>query len=87
MLYPVAIEVGSEHQAFGLVVPDFQGCFSAGDSIEEALANIKEAIMAHIEVLAEDGVLPPKASSLDDLVANPEYAGWVWAVVDVDMLP
>ncbi len=36
-------------------VPSLPGCISEGDTIDEALANIKEAIDLYIEVLTEDG--------------------------------
>ena len=39
---------------FGVTVTDLPGCFSAGDTIEEALRNTEEAIQSHLEVLAED---------------------------------
>ena len=32
MRYPVAIETGDAKHAFGVVVPDLPGCFSAGDT-------------------------------------------------------
>jgi len=35
--------------------PSLPGCISQGRSKEEALANIREAIEAYIEVLREDG--------------------------------
>ena len=54
MLYPVAIEKGSEHSAFGVVVPDVPGCFSAGDTFEEALTNIQEAAELYLESLSEE---------------------------------
>ena len=37
MLYPIAIEKGSATEAYGVIVPDIPGCFSAGDTFEEAL--------------------------------------------------
>ena len=36
-------------------VPSLPGCISEGDTIDEALANIKEAIDLYIEVLTDDG--------------------------------
>ena len=50
MRYPVAIEPGTETEAFGVVVPDLPGCFSAGDTMEEAMAKTEEAIAAWIKV-------------------------------------
>ena len=44
MRYPIAIETGDDSHAFGVVVPDLPGCFSAGDTLDEAIDNAKEAI-------------------------------------------
>ncbi len=38
----------------GVVCPSFQGCYSQGDTIEEALENIKEAIELCIEDLKSE---------------------------------
>ena len=44
MRYPIAIEPGEAKTAFGVVVPDLPGCFSAGDTLDEAIANAAETI-------------------------------------------
>ncbi|MBF7683879.1 type II toxin-antitoxin system HicB family antitoxin [Acinetobacter sp. B5B] len=85
MLYPIAIEKGSDTEAYGVQVPDISGCFSAGDSFEEALKNVKEAIAFHLEGLVEDGEDIPLASSIDNHINNQDYQGMVWAIVDVDV--
>ena len=85
MLYPVAIEKGSDTEAFGVQVPDIAGCFSAGDTFEEALENVKQAIAGHLEILAEDGEDIPLASSIDRFMNAEDYKGLIWAIVDVDV--
>jgi predicted RNase H-like HicB family nuclease len=85
MLYPIAIENGDEHHAYGVTVPDLPGCFSAGETLEEAVNNAKEAITGHIELLIELGDDIPAVSSLSALVADSQYAGYTWALVDVDL--
>lgn len=87
MLYPIAIEKGTETTTFGVVFPDVPGCFSAGDTFEEALIMAKEAIEAHFELLAEKGQIPPVASSIDRYHDDERFTGWVWALVDVDIEP
>ena len=87
MLYPIAIEHGDEQHAYGVVVPDIQGCFSAGDTFEEALLNAKEAIMGHLEILAEGGTLPPVPSDAGKYIDEPDYKGWLWALVEIDTEP
>lgn len=84
MRYSVAIhkEKGS---CFGITVPDIQGCFSAGDTLDEALENTKEAISGHLELLADEGKLAPKASLIDDFIGISDYAGATWAYIDIDV--
>lgn len=51
-------------------VPSLPGCFSQGDTREEAIANIKEAIELYIEVLEADGLPVPEDYTHDaELVA------------------
>ncbi|EYC51465.1 hypothetical protein AZ34_10525 [Hylemonella gracilis str. Niagara R] len=85
MKFPIAIEPGTDSAAWGVVVPDLPGCFSAGDTAEEAFANAAEAIDLHCELLAEEGKDIPMPRPLAERQADPEFAGWVWALVDVDV--
>ena len=85
MKFPIAIEPATENTAWGVVVPDLAGCFSAGDSAEEAFANAVEAIELYCEALCEDGMDIPTPQPLANRQADPEFAGWVWALVDVDI--
>jgi predicted RNase H-like HicB family nuclease len=63
------------------VVPDVPGCFSAGDTLEEALANAREAIAAHLQALSEDGQpVPVPSPTAQDARAEP---GFFWASVEV----
>ena len=84
MRYPVAIEPGSATTAFGVVVPDLPGCFSAGDTLDEALTNVEEAAAAWIDAALDAGNPIPKPRSADELHAAPEFAGWLFGVVTVD---
>lgn len=84
MKYPAAIEQGDDTHAFGVVVPDLPGCFSAGDTLVEALANAREAIELHLSGLAEGGETLLVVNALEQHTKNPDYAGWLWATIDVD---
>jgi len=85
MKYPVAIEAGSETTAWGVVVPDLPGCFSAADSgLDEALENAREAIAAWLEEAVAKGEPVPPPSNIDALAKSGEFDGWIWAVVQVD---
>ncbi|RDE97939.1 type II toxin-antitoxin system HicB family antitoxin [Aggregatibacter aphrophilus] len=86
MLYPIGIEKGDQDHAYGVIVPDVPGCFSAGDTLEEAFKNAKEAITFHIEGMIEDGEDVPLPSNLESYIGNEkEYAGFTFALVDVDL--
>lgn len=84
MRYPVAIESGSATTAFGVVVPDLPGCFSAGDTIDEAMVNAEEAIDLWIEAALDAGADIPAPSTLGGIQARPEFAGWAFALVSID---
>lgn len=85
MRYPIAIEPGNESTAWGVVVPDLPGCFSAGDSMEEAVIQAEEAITAWIEAAIDAGEPIPAPTSMEALrAAHPELEGWVWGLVKVD---
>ncbi|MEW6482841.1 MAG: type II toxin-antitoxin system HicB family antitoxin [bacterium] len=57
MVYRVIIEKGED---FGYVVhcPAIPGCHSQGETIEEAIANIKDAIVGCLSVLGEEALMP-----------------------------
>ncbi|MCI2808438.1 type II toxin-antitoxin system HicB family antitoxin [Eoetvoesiella caeni] len=85
MKYPIAIEPGSDTQAWGVVVPDLPGCFSAADEgIDAAIDNAKEAITLWIETAIDEGQTIPGPSSITVLQSDPTYKGWIWAIVEVD---
>lgn len=48
-----------EEGGYTVIVPSLPGCISEGDTEEEALANIREAIELYIETLIEDGLEVP----------------------------
>jgi predicted RNase H-like HicB family nuclease len=82
--YPVMIEEGTEEAAFGVVVPDLPGCFSAGDTLDEALDNAREAIAGWVDVALDAGQTIPAPSSLADVRNLPAFLGWTPAIVELD---
>ena len=66
MQYLVVIEQGE--QGFGAYVPDLPGCIAAGDSKDEVLELIQEAIEFHIEGLHEQGAPVPTPASTAQVV-------------------
>ena len=58
MKYTVIVEEGRE-SGYVAYAPALRGCVSQGETREEALKNIKEAMEAYIEALLEDGLAVP----------------------------
>jgi len=85
MRYPIVIEPGDDSHAYGVIVPDLPGCFSAGDTLDEAISNASEGILLHIEGLLEARGPVPEAGPIERYRNNPDYAGMLWAVASVDL--
>ena len=62
--YPVVVEPLSEEDGggFAALVPDLPGCMSDGETPEEALANVRDAIAAWIEAAREMNRAVPEPS-------------------------
>jgi predicted RNase H-like HicB family nuclease len=63
MVYRVYIEKG-EDSGYVAHCPAISGCHSQGQTLEETIDNIKDAIRGCIEALGEDLVTPPRESLL-----------------------
>lgn len=85
MKFTIAIEAGRKKTAVGVVVPDLPGCFSAGDTTEEAFDNAREAIKAYCVVLAEDEKELPVSKAISEWQSNKDYKGWTWGIVEVEV--
>jgi predicted RNase H-like HicB family nuclease len=84
MRYPIAIEPATETAAFGVVVPDLPGCFSAGDTLDEAVTGAEEAAAAWIDATLDAGEAIPAPSSLEAMRQNPDYTGWTFGIITLD---
>jgi predicted RNase H-like HicB family nuclease len=86
MKYAVVVHHG-KGTAYGVTVPDLPGCFSAGDTFDEALDNAAEAIELHMEGLLEEGLEIPRSSKIEQHFENPDYAEGTWGFVEFDIVP
>ena len=84
MQYPIFIHK-DENSAYGVIVPDLPGCFSAGDTIEEAVHNAHEAIECHIEGLLLDNESIPLKKPIEEHLEDPDFKEGVLAVVEIDI--
>jgi predicted RNase H-like HicB family nuclease len=70
----VAVIEKDAESAFGVWFPDVEGCFSAGDTVEEAVANAAIALRQHVEAVESAGRPVPRARSIDDVILDKEGA-------------
>ena len=65
--------------SYGVTVPDLPGCFSGGETLDEAFDNAQKGILGHIETLLMDGQQIPEGAPIE------EYRDGMWGFVDVDL--
>jgi predicted RNase H-like HicB family nuclease len=70
--YVAIVEDAGPDKAVGLWFPDLPGCFSAGDTVDEALLNATEAVSLYADALAKEGRALPAPRSVSALRADPE---------------
>ena len=81
MLYPTYVHKDHD-SAYGAIVPDLPGLFSAADHLDELPGMVQEAA----ELLFDgekDG--PAPASSIEKWQQDPEYQGGFWMLIDIDL--
>lgn len=81
-VYPALFEAESV-DGYSVSVPDLPGCFTEGDTLEEAFEMTRNAIGIYLSELESDGKELPAAS--DPAGLCPTSSGFV-ALVDMDML-
>jgi len=70
MVFYVTLEP-SDEGGYTAYVPDLPGCISEGDSVDEALANIREAIQLYLDIDAEISLKPVSLVYQRDFEFNP----------------
>ena len=75
MLTYIALVRKEKNSGFGVDFPDFPGCITVGNTLEEAYRKASEALRFHIKGMLADGEFIPEPSSLSDILDNPENAG------------
>jgi predicted RNase H-like HicB family nuclease len=66
----VAVIEKEPASAFGVWFPDVEGCFSAGDTLEQATANAAAALRQHMEALQSAGRPMPPARNVDTVLKD-----------------
>jgi predicted RNase H-like HicB family nuclease len=66
-----------EGSIYGVDFPDFPGCVTAGENLEQVSKRAPEILQIHIKGMLEDGEEIPEPTSLDDIIADPDNEGAV----------
>jgi predicted RNase H-like HicB family nuclease len=85
MTHYVAIVEEEEGKAVGVWFPDLPGCVSAGDTLDEAMQNVAEALELWAGAMIESGQKIPPPRSLTELKADsgvaPDLANFMVALI------
>jgi predicted RNase H-like HicB family nuclease len=67
---------------YGVSFPDFPGCITAGHTLDEAKDMAAEALSGHIAEMIGAGETIPEPSSLDEVMADPDFRDGVAFLVE-----
>jgi Uncharacterized conserved protein len=85
MVAYIALVRKQKRTSFGVEFPDFPGCISAADTLDEAVENAKEALVLHVEGMLEDDEPVPEPSSLEEICRRKEFKGAIPVLIDVPL--
>jgi predicted RNase H-like HicB family nuclease len=63
-VYKFSVVIERDVDGYFALCPELQGCYTQGDTYEEVLDNIKDAIRLHVEDRLESGEDIPQAESI-----------------------
>ena len=84
MKYPVVIHK-DDNSDYSVTIPDLPGCFTAGDTFENAMDMAVEAAELHLEGYLAEGMDIPAAMNVGEHMTDEAYQGGVWALIDIDL--
>jgi predicted RNase H-like HicB family nuclease len=76
-MHYVAVIEKEPDSAFGVWFPDVEGCFSAGETIDETVSNAAAALRQHVEAVESAGRRVPPARSIDEILRDEDVAASV----------
>lgn len=82
-MWHIALLHPEKEGGYSVTFPDFPGCFTQGDTMDEAASMAEDALEGHVECLLEDGDPLPSPSRLEQI----EHAGAVPILIRVPGAP
>ncbi len=83
MTYIALLHQAKKKSEYGVMFPDFPGCFFAGKNMDIALEKAREGLLFHIEGMQEDGEVLPKPTSLEKVMKNIDEKGVIPAAIKI----
>lgn len=74
-MHYVALMHKDEDSAYGVSFPDLPGCYSAGDTLDEAMQNAREGLASFVRWMEDDGDNVPVPRLPDEIMTDPALAG------------
>ncbi len=68
--------IHQDEAGYGISFPDFPGCVSVGDSMDDVIRHGCEALAFHVAGMAEDGDNIPQPRTIDAIKEDPELEEW-----------
>lgn len=68
----IALIRAAEEGGYWVDFPDFPGCITQGDTLDEARAMAEDALAGHVEVMLEEGEALPAPTPLKDINQLPD---------------
>lgn len=66
--YTIIIEKASNN--YSAYVPNLPGCITTGDTVDEVVANMQEAIAVHLEAMVDLGIPIPEPTTSPDILPS-----------------
>ncbi|MGV8127310.1 MAG: type II toxin-antitoxin system HicB family antitoxin [Methanothrix sp.] len=63
-IYRFSVVIEKDRDGYFAFTPELQGCYSQGDTSEEAIENIRDAIFLHVQDRLDSGEEVPQSRSL-----------------------
>ncbi len=64
MQYQFSAEIGNDEDGYWARCPELQGCYAQGETYDEALDALREAVAMHVDVCLECGEDVPQAGGV-----------------------
>ncbi|MBS1165750.1 MAG: HicB family protein [Proteobacteria bacterium] len=85
MTYVVALIQEEEDSILGISFPDFPGCASAANNMDDVIARGAKALVAHVKSMVENNQTFPLIRTVDDIRRKGNLNGAIIAAVPVEL--